>query len=103
MHQQDDVVRSEIEALLQRRSAIFPLLVEGARLPDASELPDTLTPLLRFQATAIDNGGWGTTMSLLIREIESVIRDHEPARGSEAGGSTNTLSTRIERTGRLDI
>jgi hypothetical protein len=42
-------------------------------------------------------------MSLLIREIESVIRDHEPARGSEAGGSTNTLSTRIERTGRLDI
>jgi hypothetical protein len=103
LHQQDDVVRTEIEALLQRRNAIFPLLVEGARLPDASELPDTLTPLLRFQATAIDNGGWGTTMSLLIREIESVIRDHEPARGSEAGGSTSTLSTRIERTGRLDI
>jgi hypothetical protein len=42
-------------------------------------------------------------MSLLIREIESVIRDHEPARGSEAGGSTSTLSTRIERTGRLAI
>lgn len=73
LHEEDDVVRAEITELLQRKKAIFQVLVEGARLPDASELPDPLDPLLRFQATAIDNGSWGVTMNLLIREMEAVI------------------------------
>ncbi|HUG21031.1 toll/interleukin-1 receptor domain-containing protein [Piscinibacter sp.] len=78
LHQDDDVVRAEIAALIERRKAIFPVLVEGARLPEASELPQALTALLRFQASTIGNGDWDATLTLLIREIESVIQ-HEDA------------------------
>lgn len=80
-----DVVRGEIAALIEQRKAIFPVLVEGARLPEESELPADLRTLLRFQATAIDNGGWEATMSLLIRAIESVIRHAENAGGAQSG------------------
>jgi hypothetical protein len=69
-----DVVRQEIVRLLEAEKAVFPLLVEGARLPEPAELPEPLRPLLRFQATAIDNAGWGETVQRLVREIETVIR-----------------------------
>ena len=87
----DDVVRSEIRGLLEARKAVFPLLVEGAALPEASALPDDLRPLLRFQATSIDNAGWEGTRARLIREIEQVIRatDNPPPgapRSTEASG-----------------
>lgn len=70
----EDVVRGEIEELLRAEKATFPVLVEGAKLPEASDLPDTLAPLLRFQATAIDNGNWEVMMNLLIREMEVVFQ-----------------------------
>ena len=73
--QDDDVVRGEIRAMLEHRKAVFPVLVEGATLPDAAALPEDLRPLLRFQATSIDNAGWEVTMGRLVREIEQVMRE----------------------------
>lgn len=74
LHEQGDVVRSEIAALLQGGQAVFPLLVEGARLPDPDELPPDIAPLLRRQAIAIGNADWAATMALLVREIEAVLQ-----------------------------
>ena len=73
-----DIVRSEIAALLAKRKAIFPVLVESAPLPQAEQLPGELGALLRFQAISIGNGDWDTTVALLIREIESVIEHRAP-------------------------
>ncbi|MCW5662368.1 MAG: TIR domain-containing protein [Piscinibacter sp.] len=73
LHQADDVVRAEIAALLQGGQAVFPLLVEGARLPDPDELPPDIAPLLRRQAIAVGNADWDATLALLIREIEAVV------------------------------
>ncbi|HRF74080.1 MAG TPA: toll/interleukin-1 receptor domain-containing protein [Accumulibacter sp.] len=87
LHDRDDVVRSEIASLIEQRRAIFPVLVEGARLPDEAELPEPLRALLRFQATTIDNGGWGATMNLLVREIETVIRHHDDTRRAATSGA----------------
>ncbi len=75
-----DVVRAEIAALLAGGKAIFPLLVEGARLPEATELPPDLAPLLRFQAISIGNGDWAATLALLIREIETIVQRADAAR-----------------------
>ena len=73
---EDDVVRGEIRSMLEARKAVFPVLVEGARLPEVEQLPEDLRPLLRFQATSIDNAGWETTMARLAREIERVVADN---------------------------
>lgn len=80
LHEEGDVVRREIATLLKSGKPIFPILVEGARLPEPDELPEVLRPLLLYQATAIDIAGWETTMLRLIREIEAVIRAAEEQR-----------------------
>jgi hypothetical protein len=73
----DDVVRSEINRLIIEKKAVFPVLVENATLPEASDLPEDIRSLLRCQATSIDNAGWEVTMARLIREVEQVIREAE--------------------------
>ena len=88
LHERDDEVRKEIVELLRLKKAIFPVLVEGARLPESPDLPDPLVPLLRFQATAIDNGSWEVRMNLLIREMEAVIHGTSLARRDSPAAAT---------------
>ena len=88
LHEKDDEVRKEIAELLRLKKAIFPVLVEGARLPESLDLPDPLVPLLRFQATAIDNGSWEVTMNLLIREMEAVIQGKSAPRRDSPTAAT---------------
>jgi hypothetical protein len=45
-----DFVRLEIEAALARNVRVIPILVEGARMPRAVELPASLAGLVRRQA-----------------------------------------------------
>jgi TIR domain len=46
----DDFVRLEIEAALTRNVRVIPILVDGARMPRAAELPASLARLVRRQA-----------------------------------------------------
>jgi hypothetical protein len=46
----NDVVRLGIEAALARNVPVIPILVDGARMPRADELPPSLAPLARRQA-----------------------------------------------------
>ena len=50
LDQPDDFVAIEIAAALARDIRVIPVLVEGARMPRESELPDTLKALARRQA-----------------------------------------------------
>lgn len=69
----DDVVQSEIRRLLDAGKIVLPILVEGARLPEARELPEALRPLLGFQAIPIDNALWETIMRRVVAEIRTAI------------------------------
>jgi hypothetical protein len=51
-----DPVRVEIETALQHKKAILPLLVNGAKMPEESELPDSLHELHFYNATKVDSG-----------------------------------------------
>ena len=45
-----DFVRVEIETALKRDVRVIPILVDGAQMPRAAELPPGLAPLVRRQA-----------------------------------------------------
>jgi hypothetical protein len=49
----NDFVRIEIEAALQRNVRVIPVLVDGAAMPKASELPESLKGLARRQGTEV--------------------------------------------------
>src|SRR5690349_6266227 len=51
----DDFVAIEIAAALARDIHVIPVLVDGARMPKASELPDPIKPLVRRNAFEMRN------------------------------------------------
>jgi hypothetical protein len=55
----DDFVAIEIAGALARDIRVIPVLVDGARMPKASELPDSLKPLARRQAVDVRHSHFG--------------------------------------------
>jgi hypothetical protein len=56
IHDPGDPVRVEIETALQHKKAILPLLVNGAKMPEETELPDTLREFHSYNAAKVDSG-----------------------------------------------
>jgi len=53
-----DWVAEEIAVAMQLKKSIFPVLVDGAPMPRAEELPEKLKSLIRFNAIAISDDRW---------------------------------------------
>ena len=51
----DDFVRIEIEAALKRGVRVIPVLIDGAAMPRASDLPDSLKKLVRRQYVEVSH------------------------------------------------
>jgi uncharacterized RDD family membrane protein YckC len=84
----DDFVRVEIEAALQRDIRVVPVLVEGAVLPQAADLPPSLRLLVRRQALMLSHVGFGSEVSRLIAAVDAVL-GAGPGGAAEAGGDTD--------------
>lgn len=53
-----DWVAQEIAVAIQLKKPIFPVLVDGASMPRAAELPEKLKPLVRYNAIAVSDDRW---------------------------------------------
>jgi TIR domain-containing protein len=69
LHDPDDFVAIEIEAALARNIRLIPVLVGGARMPKASELPESLKPLVRRHAVELRHTQFGRDAEALIAEV----------------------------------
>ena len=68
----DDHVRREIEMALDTPNLmILPVLVEGAGMPSAEELPTSLQRLARLQAVELSESRWDYDVS----RLAAVLRD----------------------------
>ena len=61
-----DFVRLEIAAALDRNIRVIPVLVGGARLPTAEELPEPLDRLVNRHAISLDNETWELGVSRIV-------------------------------------
>jgi TIR domain len=67
----DDWLRLEIEAALKRDVRVIPALVEGAEMPKAHELPESLRPLtVRNYVGLRDGKPWHSDVETLIADLE---------------------------------
>jgi hypothetical protein len=71
----DDFVRLEIEAALARKVRIIPILVDGARMPAAKELPDSLAGLSRRQALELSPARFDFDTGRLLKVLDNVLAD----------------------------
>jgi hypothetical protein len=67
-----DFVRNELCAALRAEMRIIPVLVGGAQMPLAEQLPDPLTALARRQAHELSETRWDYDMGKLIATLESL-------------------------------
>src|SRR5690348_3510820 len=86
----DDFVRLEIEAALSRRVLVIPVLVDGARMPRADELPASLAALVRRQALELSPARFDFDTSRLLRVLDRSLAEVRAAQQDPA--PTGTVS-----------
>ena len=73
----EDFVRLEIEnALTNPGVVVIPLLVEGARMPSSTHLPEDIKRLARINALEMNDTRWRSDMSRLVARVKE-IGDHQ--------------------------
>jgi formylglycine-generating enzyme required for sulfatase activity len=77
----DDFVTLEIAAALARDIRVIPVLVDGARMPKADKLPDSIKPLVRRNAVEVRNAHFG-------QDAEALVARMREALGDESTGSS---------------
>jgi hypothetical protein len=68
-----DYVRIEIATALKRNIRVIPVLVQGAAMPSAHELPNDLTPLTRRRAFELHDASWRKEVQHLTTVLENVV------------------------------
>ncbi|HEU4561066.1 MAG TPA: toll/interleukin-1 receptor domain-containing protein [Longimicrobium sp.] len=69
-----DWVRMEVAAALRREILVLPVLVDGAAMPSAGQLPSDIARLAHKQASEISVSRWRYDVGELIRTLEVVVR-----------------------------
>jgi hypothetical protein len=73
----EDFVRLEIEAALARDVLVIPVLVDGAEMPHADELPPSLAPLAHRQALELSPAHFNVDLSRLLTALDETLSEAE--------------------------
>jgi hypothetical protein len=68
-----DWVRTEIEAAFAQGKPVFPVLVGGATMPPADQLPDSIRRLTRLQAARLDDRHWQADIEGLVAQLRATL------------------------------
>ena len=77
----DDFVRLEIQAALTRNVLIIPILVDGAKMPRAEDLPAGLAGLARRQALELSPNRFEYDTNRLLRVLDATLAEVRTAHG----------------------
>jgi hypothetical protein len=69
----DDYLRMEIATALQRNTRVIPLLVQGAAMPSAEQLPEDLASLTHRNAFELHDSSWNEELRRLITTLDKVL------------------------------
>jgi hypothetical protein len=95
INDEDDFVRHELAAALQRDIRIIPVLVEGAKMPRADELPESLASLTRRQAFEVRDERFRFDKQELLKRVNRAlgIGDGEPSATQAAAAPAPAATT----------
>ena len=78
-----DFVRFEIATAVKRNIRVIPVLVDGALMPQSSDLPDDLQLLIWRQALELGNNRFNADLGRLIAALESAFQERLEAERRE--------------------
>ena len=74
-----DFIRREVATALTRNIPVMPVLLQGARMPTADELPQDIKALARRQAIELSESRWETDVARLEEGISRQCNSPRPA------------------------
>ncbi len=90
MNEANDNVRFELETAMKHTKPILPLLVNGANMPEESELPEALREMSSYNAAKVDSGqDFRMHMARLVEAIEETLNEFEPVAFDVSGFCTS--------------
>ena len=99
----NDFVRLEVEAALERKARILPVLVQNADMPTTDDLPDSLSGLVRRQAFELADRRWRSDLTGLVSALERLAeqsrREAEERSRREAEERSRREATERSRLG----
>lgn len=90
-----DFVRLEAAAALARNIRVVPVLVEGAVMPRADQLPPELAPLARRQAVELSHKQWDSSSGELIATLERILERDKPSAPAEQSPAPSVARTAL--------
>jgi hypothetical protein len=97
----EDLVRLEIATALKRGIRVVPVLVEGATMPEAGELPDDLKALVRRNALQIGHIRFDADAEHLVNAVERALEKAREKREREENDRLEADRRQQEEQGRL--
>jgi hypothetical protein len=82
----EDFVRLEIEAALAREVRVIPVVMEGARMPSAADLPSSLRELAGRQALELRPNRFRSDTGHLLKVLDEIVVQRPGAAGPPGGG-----------------
>jgi hypothetical protein len=79
----EDFVRLEIESALAQKKRVIPVLVNDAKMPKLTNLPESLRPFARCNAVKLSHERFRADVGALIQSLESVLAESDAARRAE--------------------
>lgn len=79
----EDFVRLEIESALAQKKRVIPVLVNDAKMPKLTDLPESLRPFARCNAVKLSHERFRADVGALIQSLESVLAESDAARRAE--------------------
>jgi len=70
-----DYVRLEIAAALRRDIPVVPVLLRGAKMPRAEQLPEEIADLAYRNAVELTHARWKSDVQLLIKALRPMVSD----------------------------
>lgn len=92
IHDPNDMVRREIEWRLKNwRSDIIPILIDGASMPEARDLPEGMRGLVRLNALEISESAFATGIAALARRLDRIL-----AKEAEDAAELDVLEAQLQ-------
>jgi hypothetical protein len=85
-----DFVRLETAAALKRDIPVVPVLVRGASMPRADQLPPDLADLAFRNAIELTHARWNSDLTVLGRALSPYITPSQPGKGQQASTEQGT-------------
>lgn len=93
--QPGDWVRTEVATALRRGIPVVPVLVDGAGLPPARQLPEDLRALAKRRAVELTDGRWRADIEALVQQLAALPGLQAPAGAGPRPGKAGAAAAAV--------